>query len=230
MKPIARCATTRGNPVAGRVASRGKPMALAAAAVAIAIGIAIAAAPASHAADAITRAGTVSSDRHGESLERTRSDTPDRPRSDSLERPRSHRSLLRESARDGSVVVALFSLEGCAYCAAIRSDQLRHLAREAGERNLRVVEYEINDRRAFSDNGGRSDESASAPSSASLASPASPADLADRLGVRVAPTVVFLGPDGDELAERLVGYSSPDFYGAYLERRVATARERLASN
>lgn len=141
-----------------------------------------------------------------------------------IEHPRSHRVLLRESARDGSVVVVLFSLEGCAYCAAIRSDQLRHLAREARASNLRVVEYRINDRRAFRDVAERAGE----PASDTL--PASPAELADRLGIRVAPTVAFLGPDGGELAERLVGYSSPDFYGAYLERRIATARERLASN
>lgn len=143
---------------------------------------------------------------------------------DAIERPRSHRSLLRESARDGSIVVVLFSLEGCAYCAAIRSDQLRHLAREARTRNLRVIEYGIDDRRAFRDSAGRTGESGSATL------PASPAELADRLGIRVAPTVAFLGPDGREIAERLVGYSSPDFYGAYLERSIATARDRLASN
>lgn len=229
MSTLARRIAALAYPVAGRIAPRVSPASRIATAAAItaAIGTAIAAAPAAYAGDAIAAAGTMSSGRHDGSAERTRSGTLERPRSDALEHPRSHRSLLRESARDGSVVVALFSLEGCAYCAAIRSDQLRHLAREARERNLRVVEYEINDRRAFRDAGGRSNGSASAPSPAS---PASPADLADRLGVRVAPTVVFLGPDGDELAERLVGYSSPDFYGAYLERRVATARERLASN
>lgn len=198
----------------GREASRRRAFGTPAVAATIAIGAlvtgapgaAIAAAPALHAATA-TQAG------------------------EAIEHPPSHRSLLRESARDRSVVVVLFSLEGCAYCAAIRSDQLRHLAREARARNLRVVEYGIDDRRAFRD----ADEGAGAPASATLPAasaglPASPAELAARLGVRVAPTVAFLGPDGSELAERLVGYSSPDFYGAYLERRIATARERLASN
>lgn len=132
-----------------------------------------------------------------------------------LERPISHEALLRASAHEGSVVVVLFSLEGCAYCEALRRDQLVHLAREARERHLRVVEYPIDDARSF--------EPAAADGS-----PASPAALARSLQVRVAPSVVFLGADGSEIAERLVGYASPDFYGAFLDRRIDEARARLA--
>jgi thioredoxin-related protein len=132
-----------------------------------------------------------------------------------LERPVSHQALLRESARDGSVIVALFSLQGCPYCVAIRRDQLRHLAREQAARGLRVVEYDRSDTTPFE---------AKIPRAA-----ASPAALAATLGIRLAPTVVFLGSDGSELAERLVGYSSPDFYGAYLEQRIEQARGRVVA-
>ena len=41
------------------------------------------------------------------------------------------------------------------------------------------------------------------------------------------PTVLFIGSEGQELAERLVGIAVPDFYGAYLEQRLATARKAL---
>ncbi|MEY3707473.1 MAG: hypothetical protein RL585_2030, partial [Pseudomonadota bacterium] len=40
------------------------------------------------------------------------------------------------------------------------------------------------------------------------------------------PTVLFLGPQG-EIAERLIGYGSRDFYGAYLNERIASARKKL---
>jgi hypothetical protein len=43
------------------------------------------------------------------------------------------------------------------------------------------------------------------------------------------PTVLFLGPQGQELAERLAGAGIPDFYGAYLEQRLDTARKALVS-
>ena len=46
--------------------------------------------------------------------------------------------------------------------------------------------------------------------------------------VRLAPTVLFLGPEG-EVAERLIGYGSPDFFGAYLDQRLAQARAALKS-
>ena len=54
-----------------------------------------------------------------------------------------------------------------------------------------------------------------------------PAALADEWKVRVTPTVFFFGPDGRELAGRLDGVSSTDFYGSYLEERLETARRAL---
>jgi thiol-disulfide isomerase/thioredoxin len=137
-----------------------------------------------------------------------------------LERPASHEAVLREAARDRTVVVALFSLPGCPFCEAIRRDQLRHLARDQAAQRVRVVEYDLTDRRPFAGPAAR----APAPDS-----PDSPAALAASLDVRLAPTVAFIGPDGREIAERLVGYSSPDFYGAYLEQRIAQAHERLGA-
>ncbi len=41
------------------------------------------------------------------------------------------------------------------------------------------------------------------------------------------PTVLFLGAAGQDLAERLVGLASPDFYGAYFDERLATARKAV---
>lgn len=134
-----------------------------------------------------------------------------------LERPASHEAVLREAARDRTVIVALFSLPGCPFCEAIRRDQLRHLAREQAAQRVRVVEYDLTDRRPFGGPAARSP------------APDSPAALAASLDVRLAPTVAFIGPDGREIAERLVGYSSPDFYGAYLEQRIAQAHERLGA-
>ena len=56
----------------------------------------------------------------------------------------------------------------------------------------------------------------------------SPRELGRFHKVRLAPTVLFIGPQG-ELAERLVGYGSPDFFGAYLEQRISQSRAALAA-
>lgn len=152
---------------------------------------------------------------------------PDSPRpapaSDLLPRPASWKALLRESGRTSRPVVAMFSIHGCPHCLRVRRDHLRHLAREQATRGVFVVELELNDRRPFSDTAideGRSTKRVSADWPAGAA--VSPAALADALGIRLAPTVAFIGPPG-ELAERLIGYQSVDFYGAYLDDRVETA-------
>ena len=45
--------------------------------------------------------------------------------------------------------------------------------------------------------------------------------------VKVAPSVLFFGPGGLEVAERLQGIYIEDFYGAYLEQRLQQARTAL---
>lgn len=133
-----------------------------------------------------------------------------------LERPQSLAALAARARAEGRPVVALFSREGCGWCEAIRREQLGHLAREAQARGVLVVEFDLADARPF--------RPAAGPGRAEgWAAEESPAALARRLGIRVAPTVAFLGAGG-ELAERLVGYGSPDFYGAYLDERIARAR------
>jgi thioredoxin-related protein len=47
--------------------------------------------------------------------------------------------------------------------------------------------------------------------------------------VSIAPTLIFLGPKGQELAERMEGGYLPDFYGAYLDERITLARKSLRS-
>ena len=53
-------------------------------------------------------------------------------------------------------------------------------------------------------------------------------ELIRRWGVKVAPTVLFFGRGGVEVAERMVGGYIPDFYGAYLDDRLRTARAAVA--
>lgn len=161
-----------------------------------------------------------------------------------LPRPRDWQALLSEAAAGGHPVVVLFSTPGCAYCRFVRHDHLRHLAAASpGGSGVHVVELSLADRRPFdrgatsspvgdaasllADTGSPGSVEAATPATRSRdAIPASPAALAASLGIRFAPTVAFFGPDG-ELAERLVGYQSADFYGAYLEQRIATASTAL---
>ena len=58
---------------------------------------------------------------------------------------------------------------------------------------------------------------------ASLVLVADPAAQAKAWKATFTPTVLFLGPEGQKLAEPLVGVAVPDFYGAYLDERLVLA-------
>jgi hypothetical protein len=142
-----------------------------------------------------------------------------RPDHAKLPRPASLGALRAQAERERRPIVALFSVTGCGHCEAIRRDQLRHLARESDARGVLVVEFDIADDRPFEAPAGAVADWNGAPS---------PAALARRLGVRVAPTLAFLGPGG-EVAPRLVGYGSPDFFGAYLDDRIEQAKAAVSA-
>jgi hypothetical protein len=106
------------------------------------------------------------------------------------------------------------------------------LARATSRAEPVVALFDVTDGRAFEPPASGTTASASASgasasgASGAWASARSPADLAARLKVGVTPTVVFLGSTG-EIADRLVGYPSRDFYAAYLEERLERASASL---
>lgn len=53
------------------------------------------------------------------------------------------------------------------------------------------------------------------------------ASIAGHYQVWVTPTVLFVDSNGEEIAERLIGISSLDFYGGYLDAALDQSRQRL---
>lgn len=127
-----------------------------------------------------------------------------------LPRPASLPAEARAAARHGAPLIVLVSLPDCPYCERIRREHLAPLQRDAGGG---VVQIDLGSEQTLIDFDGirRTHDAVARARHASFA-----------------PTVLLLGPRGDELAERLVGAGLPDFYGAYLEQRIATARAALA--
>jgi thioredoxin-related protein len=58
-------------------------------------------------------------------------------------------------------------------------------------------------------------------------SPVRAAELADRYRVFVTPTLLFVDSQGKELAERMVGVTTLEFYGGYLDQALEVSRSRL---
>lgn len=126
-----------------------------------------------------------------------------------LPAPTSLAADLAAALKAGQPLVVMASLDGCPFCKIVRDTQLAPLQREG----LPVVQLDMGSSRPVTGFDGR-------------------ASTHDQLlrawKVGVAPTVMFFGRNGREVAERLIGGLIPDFYGAYLEERLRTARRALA--
>lgn len=125
---------------------------------------------------------------------------------------------LRASATDatarGRVLLVLFSESGCQWCERLRREYLLPMQRNAeAQKKLAFFQVDVHADTALRDFAGQ---------------PTTQAGLARRYGIRVMPTVLLLGPAGEKLAEPLVGFTSSDFYGAYLDERISSAAASLA--
>lgn len=133
-------------------------------------------------------------------------------RSSALPSPASLRGAAQAAAALGEPLVVMTTLSGCPYCDLVRNSYLLPLRREG---KVQAVQIDIRDR--------------SSNLQGFMGENTTPAEQARLWKARFAPTVLFLGPKGQELAERLVGVAVPDFYGDYLDARLMEARKRLKS-
>jgi thioredoxin-related protein len=120
------------------------------------------------------------------------------------------RGAAQAAAARGEPLVVMTTLAGCPYCDVVRNHHLLPMLR-AGQ----VVAIQIDVRDRTSNLQGFAGDTTT------------PAEQARLWKARFAPTVMFFGPDGREVAERLVGVAVPDFYGEYLQARLVEARQKL---
>jgi hypothetical protein len=116
---------------------------------------------------------------------------------------------LARALKTGQPLVVMISLDGCPFCAVARNNYLAPLRREEG---LPVFQIDWRSAAAVRD----FDRSA-----------VTHAQLVRAWKIKVAPTVLFFGPGGKEVAERLEGGYIEDFYGAYLADRLQQARAAI---
>lgn len=115
---------------------------------------------------------------------------------------------IAAAAAKGDPLVVMVSLEQCPFCIVARRSYLVPLLKQGQP----IVQVDMR-------------------SSQRLTTPAGTQSTHDSQSknwkISVAPTLLFLGPGGVELAERIEGASLPDFYGAYIEERILTGRVKL---
>lgn len=131
--------------------------------------------------------------------------------SDTLPVPGSLPDALNTALKRGSPLVVMVSLEGCPFCKIARENYLLPIQGQSG---LFIVQMDIRSHQmVLGFDGVRQTQD----------------QLIKSWRIKVAPTVLFLGQGGKEVAERLVGGYIPDFYGSYLDDRLRVARAAVVA-
>lgn len=123
---------------------------------------------------------------------------------------------LREEAALASArgvpVLLMFAADHCPYCARVEDEFLKPMIL-GGEYEDRAVIRKLElGHGTLRDFDGRR---------------VTVRELAARYQVSVTPTLVFLDAGGRQLTDKIVGLSTPDFFGAYLDAAIAAALSRL---
>lgn len=111
------------------------------------------------------------------------------------------------------IIVVMFEYEDCPWCKYILEHEIEPIVRSGAFKSTVLF------RRAYISDDAEFTSFDGTRTSASR--------LARAHSVSISPTLVFLSGNGDVLAPPLVGVSSRDFYGFYLEKSIAKALARL---
>ncbi len=110
-------------------------------------------------------------------------------------------------------VVLLYSATWCAWCTAVKDEFFQHMVDDPAYRERIILrEVTIDSQIPLVDFAGSS---------------GTHQDFATAGGVRLVPTVRFVDGGGQQLAAEMVGVTTLDYYGWYLDRRIEQALDRL---
>ena len=119
------------------------------------------------------------------------------------------------SQAEGAYIPLLleFAADSCEYCVLLEEEVLKPMLRNRDYDQRVLVRKVALDRAAqLRDFDGQK---------------VSAAELAERYRIGVTPTLIFVDRRGEELAERMVGVTTLDFYGGYLDQALDSAAETL---
>ena len=125
-------------------------------------------------------------------------------------------ALGRTARRRRLPIVLLVSRSDCPYCALLKDEVL----------NPMVKSREYDDRALLGELMLDSEE----PLRGFQGEYELRDDVASRLDADLTPTLLFLAPDGSELAPRILGVNTLEFFGFYVDRGIESARARLGAD
>jgi hypothetical protein len=125
---------------------------------------------------------------------------------------KSLRDELALALKSGNPLVVMVSLDGCPFCKAVREQYLAPLREQEGLPVVQVVQVDMHSAAALQDFNGLA---------------LTHDHMVRTWGIKIAPSLLFFGADGVEVAPRLVGVGSMDYYGSHLDQRLSQARAAI---
>ncbi len=122
--------------------------------------------------------------------------------------PSSLQTELAKALQQKQPLIVMVSLEGCPFCRIARNSHLGPMQKAGAP----IVQLDMRSVQSVLDFQGRA---------------TTHDQLIKQWRISIAPTLLFFGPDGKEVAERMEGAYLPDFYGPYLDERLVKGRQAL---
>lgn len=127
---------------------------------------------------------------------------------DTLHQEKDFAALAKSMRADTKPLILAVDAEHCHYCARLQADHLDPMIGSEDYQHVLIRSIELDGGYDITDFDGQT-----------IAASA----LIQRYKVRLTPTLLFLNADGKEVAKRMLGYNTPEWYGAYLDRAIAKA-------
>lgn len=121
--------------------------------------------------------------------------------------------LSQLARRDGKVIMLEVTASYCDYCHLLEEEIIKPMLRSGDyEQTVFIRQLEIDGLYPVNDFSGQS---------------TSHARVAERYKVILTPTLLFLDADGKEVAPRILGINSLDFFGAYVDEALEAGLSRI---
>ena len=119
--------------------------------------------------------------------------------------------------REKAVLLLVFTEEYCLYCHRLKQGYLLPMERNGDHADRLLIREVPRDHptQSLQDFDGSAQNVRT---------------LTERYNISLVPTMLFLGPNGEELVDRFVGLGPEDFFGYYLNEAIDRAHQRLIAN
>lgn len=108
------------------------------------------------------------------------------------------------------VIVLMVSQPDCSFCVKVKEDYLKPLIQTDGAPPVRVINLKTAHQFVGFDGAQTSAE-----------------QFTGELNAQFTPTLLFFDAQGHQLHERIIGLTTPDFYGYYLDTAIESSRQQL---